>query len=80
MADNKNKHEDRLKRRDFLRDGMRTVSALAVGGVGGLILGKSRHRNTVWQIDHNLVGGLTQSLGCFLRALKTIIRLFCKRL
>lgn len=47
-------HEDRIKRRDFLRDGMRTVSALAVGGAGGLLLGRSRRRGTVWQIDPDI--------------------------
>ena len=48
------KNEDRIRRRDFLRDGLRTVSALALGGAGGLIAAKSTLNRTVWQIDPNV--------------------------
>ena len=45
---------ERIQRRDFFREGLRTVSALAVGGLAGLIAGKSRKTDTVWQIDPNV--------------------------
>ena len=45
---------EQTRRRDFLREGLRTVSALAVGGLAGLIAGKSRKTDTVWQIDPNI--------------------------
>jgi electron transport complex protein RnfB len=46
-------YKNKINRRDFLRDGMRTVTALTIGGVTGLIAGKSGpgSANTVWQID-----------------------------
>jgi electron transport complex protein RnfB len=49
MADERN--NNRMNRRNFLRDGMRTITALTIGGVTGLIAGKSSTGDTVWQID-----------------------------
>ena len=51
---NDNKDENRIKRRDFLRDGFRTLSALGLGGVAGLLVSKSRSKDTVWQIDPHI--------------------------
>ncbi len=40
-----------LKRRDFLRDSMRTVASLTVGGLAGLVFTRSNKTALVWQID-----------------------------
>ncbi len=40
-----------VKRRDFLRDGLRSLSTLVLGGIVGLAAKKFRSRATVWQID-----------------------------
>lgn len=47
MSDPKDPRE---KRRDFLR----TASAMALGGLGGLLAGRSKREETVWQIDPDL--------------------------
>ncbi len=41
----------RPSRRDFVRDGLKTTTVLAVGGLGGLLVGRSQAAPTVWQID-----------------------------
>ena len=48
MSDNKN---PRMKRREFIRSGLNTTAALALGGVAGLTLSRSSTADTVWQID-----------------------------
>ncbi|HQV32649.1 MAG TPA: ferredoxin [Calditrichia bacterium] len=40
-----------LKRRDFLREGLRTVSALALGGIGGMLGARAGSWEMVWQLD-----------------------------
>jgi electron transport complex protein RnfB len=49
MADEKFKSP--IKRREFIRSGLNTVAGLSVGGVAGLIIGKSSSEEMVWQID-----------------------------
>ena len=49
MADNDSKNG--IKRRDFLKSGIRTVAGLTVGGIGGIIVARSTADDTVWQID-----------------------------
>jgi len=49
MAINKNK--DEMNRREFLRDGVRTAAALALGGVAGIMIARTVSRDMVWQID-----------------------------
>ena len=44
-------NQDKINRRNFIRDGLRTASALAVGGFTGIMMGKSHSKDTVWQID-----------------------------
>lgn len=46
-----NQTENGKTRRDFLKDGARTTTALVLGGVGGLLIGRSVAAGTVWQID-----------------------------
>lgn len=43
-----------MNRRDFLRDSLRTATAIAIGGVTGLVASRAGSRNTVWQIDPSL--------------------------
>lgn len=38
-------------RRDFVRDGLKTTTVLAVGGLSGLLASRSLSASTVWQID-----------------------------
>ena len=40
-----------ISRRDFIRNSMRGVFLLGLGGVGGLVLSRSRADDMVWQID-----------------------------
>ena len=41
-------------RREFLKSGMNTVAALAVGGVAGVAIGTSNKGDLVWQLDPEL--------------------------
>ncbi len=43
----------KIKRRDFLRDGLRTISTLFIGGIVALTTTRLRAKNTVWQLDPN---------------------------
>jgi electron transport complex protein RnfB len=43
--------KSKIKRRDFLRSGLNTVAGLSIGGVAGLIIGKSYSDDLVWQLD-----------------------------
>jgi len=45
---------DQNKRREFLRDGLRTALGVGLGVLGGLLIGKSKKEETVWQIDPDL--------------------------
>jgi electron transport complex protein RnfB len=48
----KKKEENKtLKRRDFIQSTVRITMALGIGGLGGLVLGKSKTGEQVWQID-----------------------------
>jgi Na+-translocating ferredoxin:NAD+ oxidoreductase subunit B len=40
-----------INRRSFLKNGIHTASALAMGGLAGSLLGSSTKDNLVWQID-----------------------------
>jgi len=40
-----------VKRRDFLRDSVRTGAALILGGLSGLLVNRTLSKDTVWQID-----------------------------
>jgi len=65
MAEEHN--NNRMNRRNFLRDGMRTVAALTIGGVTGLIAGKSGAGDTVWQIDpHTCIQCESCAINCVL--------------
>ena len=46
--------EKKIKRRDFLQSGLRTVAGLTIGGVGGILIGGSSEDDLVWQIDPNV--------------------------
>lgn len=52
MADDND--NNRLNRRDFLKDGLRTAAALSICGLAGLAAGKFRSEDTVWQLDPNI--------------------------
>jgi electron transport complex protein RnfB len=41
-------------RRDFIRDGLKTTTVLAVGSLGGLLASRAASGTTVWQIDPNV--------------------------
>ena len=43
-----------IKRREFLRSGLNTAAAIAVGGITGLALNRSKADDTVWQIDPDI--------------------------
>jgi Na+-translocating ferredoxin:NAD+ oxidoreductase subunit B len=43
-----------MKRRGFLKDGLRAAAALGIGLLGGFLFGKSRKKNLVWQIDPDI--------------------------
>lgn len=48
----KKKEENKtLKRRDFIQSTARITMALGIGGLGGLVLAKSKTGEQVWQID-----------------------------
>lgn len=49
----KNQNEQ-IPRRDFLKDSLRTLSALGIGGLAGLLIHKSQKNGTVWQIDPDI--------------------------
>jgi electron transport complex protein RnfB len=51
---NKNESQDKLKRRDFMRTGLNTIAGLTIGGVAGLLAGKSESEEMVWQLDPNI--------------------------
>ncbi len=40
-----------LSRRDFVREGLKTSTVLAIGGLGGVLAGRSLAAATVWQLD-----------------------------
>lgn len=46
--------ESQMERRRFLKDGLRTTAAICLGGLGGLLIGKSKSEDTVWQIDPDI--------------------------
>ena len=48
MKDNKNR---RIKRREFIQSGFKTSAGIALGGIAGLTLIRSKAESTVWQID-----------------------------
>ena len=54
MKDTKKKSQDQLKRREFLRTGLNTIAGLTIGGVAGLVAGKSGSKEMVWQLDPNI--------------------------
>ncbi len=43
--------QNEITRRDLLGGGLRSLCLLGVGGTAGLLLGRGRAQNTVWQID-----------------------------
>jgi len=43
-----------MKRRAFLRSGLNTVAGLTLGGIGGVLIGRSDSDDLVWQIDPNV--------------------------
>jgi electron transport complex protein RnfB len=51
---NKDKGASPVKRRDFLRSAFNSIAGLSLGGITGLIIGKSGSDNLVWQLDPNL--------------------------
>ncbi len=56
-----------VNRRDFMRDSMRTVVAICVGGLGGLAANRSSSAEMVWQIDpHKCVQCGRCALNCVL--------------
>jgi electron transport complex protein RnfB len=50
----KDKSNGRIKRRDFIRSGFNTFAGLTIGGIAGLVVGKSSTEEMVWQIDPNV--------------------------
>ena len=47
----------KIDRRHFIKNGLHTTAALAIGGLGGYALQRASRQEMVWQIDpdHNLV-------------------------
>lgn len=52
MEDKKSK--ERLKRRDFIRRGLRAAAGLTAGGVAGFLFSRSSPEEMVWQLDPNI--------------------------
>jgi len=48
------RQKDRIKRRDFVRKCLNTVSGLSIGGLAGILFGKSSSEEMVWQLDPNI--------------------------
>ena len=47
-----NDEKEKLGRREFIKDALRTMTAAVIGGMGGFIGGRAA-KNTVWQLDPN---------------------------
>lgn len=43
-----------VKRRDFLRSSLNTLAGIALGGITGLLIGRSSKKDMVWQLDPNI--------------------------
>jgi electron transport complex protein RnfB len=41
-------------RRDFIRSGLHTVAGIALGGIAGVLIGRSASGDLVWQLDPNI--------------------------
>ncbi|NQT24308.1 ferredoxin [candidate division KSB1 bacterium] len=44
-------NNSKVTRRRFMRDSVRSVLALGIGAVSGLLIGRSTKQNIVWQLD-----------------------------
>ncbi len=49
-----NDKKEKRTRRDFLRDGLRAIATLLLGGIVGVVVRKLHARDTVWQLDPNI--------------------------
>ncbi len=49
-----NKPENPVKRRDFLRSVLHTLSGITLGGIAGFLIGRSSNKEMVWQLDPNI--------------------------
>ena len=47
-------HKGRVKRRDFVRKGLRAVLGLSIGGLAGILFKKVSAEEMVWQLDPNI--------------------------
>ena len=50
---NENPGKERVTRRELLRNGVRGAGLLGLGGLAGVLAGRGRGRETVWQLDPN---------------------------
>ncbi len=50
----KSKSRAALPRRDFLRGALQALAGLSLGGITGLVVGKSAPEEMVWQLDPNI--------------------------
>jgi len=48
------KSNGQINRRDFIRTGLNTFAGITIGGIAGLVIGKSSYEEMVWQIDPNI--------------------------
>lgn len=49
-----NKPDNLINRRDFLRSSLNTIASIAIGGIGGYLIGRSSPEEMVWQLDPNI--------------------------
>ena len=47
------KENKKLDRREFINSGARLTIALSLGGIGGILIGRSTEGKLVWQLDAN---------------------------
>jgi electron transport complex protein RnfB len=50
----KDKPDKLIKRRDFLRSSLNTLAGLVLGGISGILIGRSTKKDLVWQLDPNI--------------------------
>ena len=43
-----------VKRRDFLRSLLHSLSGITLGGIAGFLIGRSSNKEMVWQLDPNI--------------------------
>lgn len=48
------KQSNITNRRDFLRSALHTVAGITVGGIAGILIGRSSKEEMVWQLDPNI--------------------------